>query len=102
MWSVTADHADIRLNSSLFQKMRVRFPECSVLHPSVESLVQEFEQAMEQRSKANTSLDWFEKYVRTFHKVHAPFRITCYSLLNVIISTVRIVMRKDLYGSWNM
>ena len=62
VWKVTADHADIRLHRNLYEQVRDKFPECSVLHPCVESLVKEFEQSMV-KGKANVTADWFDNYV---------------------------------------
>ena len=60
VWKVTADHADIRLPNKMFNRIRSKFPECSVLHSNVESLVGEFEQAVQK--SANVS-EWHEEYV---------------------------------------
>ena len=61
VWKVTADHADIRLPNKMFNRIRGQFPECSVLHSNVESLVQEFEQKMLKR--VNASAEWHDEYV---------------------------------------
>ena len=61
VWKVTADHADIRLTNKMFNRIRSKYPECSVLHSNVESLVQESEQKI--FKSVNASAEWHEQYV---------------------------------------
>ncbi len=61
MWGVTGEHADVRLQYSLYQTLRNKLPKCTVLHANVETLVQQIEKTMENRSKVNA--EWFEEYV---------------------------------------
>ncbi len=64
VWAMTGEHADVRLHYSLYQSMRDQLPECTVLHASVEALVQQWERNMEETSKFNkTAAGWFEEYV---------------------------------------
>ena len=64
VWAMTGEHADVRLHYSLYQSMRDQLPECTVLHASVEALVQQWERNMEETSKSNkTAAGWFEEYV---------------------------------------
>ena len=47
------------MHNDLYEQMRDKFPECKVLHPSVEVLVREAEMMMKGRLNAT----WFEEYV---------------------------------------
>ena len=60
VWAVTGEHADVRLQYSLYQTLRNKLPKCTVLHTNVETLVQQFEKNTEKQSKNAT---WFEAYV---------------------------------------
>ena len=61
VWKVSPEgYADLRMHNNLYEQMRDKFPECKVLHPSVEALVREAETMME---KQRLNATWFEDYV---------------------------------------
>ena len=62
VWAMTGEHADVRLHYSLYQSMRDQLPECTVLHASVEALMQQDDRNME-RSNLDKTAGWFEEYV---------------------------------------
>ncbi len=62
VWAMTGEHADVRLHYSRYQSMRDQLPECTVLHASVEALMQQDDRNME-RSNLDKTAKWFEEYV---------------------------------------
>ena len=79
VWAITPDgSADIRMKKELYRELKVVYPECSILHSSVEELVREAEREMRPK---NLTADWFEEYVSlNGHANISPYlRIGCYS-----------------------
>ena len=64
VWAITPDgSADIRMKRELYRELKVVYPECSILHSSVEELVREAEREMRPK---NLTADWFEEYVSCY------------------------------------
>ena len=62
VWAVRGDSADLRLPRSFFEEqISSKYPECFVLNPSVEALVQQAEKEAFKRS--NLTAEWHEEYV---------------------------------------
>ena len=85
VWAVTGEHADVRLHYSLYQSMRDKLPECTVLHASVETLVQQWERNMEETSNLNKTVGWFEEYVSV-----------------VVVSGINLSLHVDIYSVEHM
>ncbi len=78
---ISRHHADIRLEEQLFNTLRDDLPECSVLHPSVESLVREFE--LDMVKNRNTPNDWHQSYVSCSLCQHQCLVLYAHSRLHV-------------------
>ena len=64
IWSIKQDRIDIRIPRESEMWLMKLGVHCTVVHDSVELLVQQFEQKMKDQQQG-----WFEQYVRMFHSM---------------------------------